>query len=103
VRDTTSFPKPNRIADDFIHRGVVSQELPAHPQTLPPSLPPERAEATKTTISYRHRLENKKKLTWLAERLRRPVGELLDEALEAKFPEWRAQAAARSDIDPFTR
>jgi predicted DNA-binding protein len=72
---------------------------------VPPHVPrPELpTEATKTTISYRHKLDNKKKLTWLAERLRRPVGELLDEALEARFPEWRAQAAARSDVDPFTR
>jgi hypothetical protein len=104
VRETTSFPKPNRLADDFVNRGVVSQQPPSDPPPAPPRvLPSERTEATKTTISYRHKLENKKKLTWLAERLRRPVGELLDEALEARFPEWRAQAAARSDIDPFTR
>ena len=104
MRETTPFPKPNRVADDFVNRGLVSQEpaqiAPAVTQA-PISRPPV-SDPTKTTISYRHKLDNKRKLTWLAERLGRPVGDLLDEALEAKFPEWRARAATRSDVDPFT-
>jgi hypothetical protein len=102
--ETMRFPKPNRVADDFVNRGLVSQE-PAEtgaPATQGPISPVPVTDPTKTTISYRHKLDNKRKITWLAERLGRPVGDLLDEALEAKFPEWRAQAATRSDVDPFT-
>ncbi len=106
MRERTPFPKPNRVADDFVNRGVVTQA----PSELSPSAVAQTpisqmpvSDATKTTISYRHKLDNKRKLTWLAERLGRTVGDLLDEALEAKFPEWRGQAAARTDIDPFTR
>lgn len=48
----------------------------------------------RSTASYKHKEANHEKLRLLAHRLDRPMGELLDEALERMFPDWVAQLPA---------
>lgn len=48
----------------------------------------------RNTASYKHKEVNHEKLRLLAHRLERPMGEMLDEALERMFPEWVAQLPA---------
>lgn len=47
----------------------------------------------KVPITYKHRERNFTVLKKLSHRLDIPIGDLLDEALESKFPEWKAKAA----------
>jgi len=47
----------------------------------------------KIPITYKHRESNFKILKRIAQRLEIPIGDLLDEALETRFPEWRARIA----------
>jgi hypothetical protein len=54
--------------------------------------PPSRARRElKLPITYKHKESNFRTLKRIAQRLERPIGDLLDEALEARFPEWREQ------------
>ena len=48
----------------------------------------------KIPITYKHRESNFRVLKRIAQRLEIPIGDLLDEALEARFPEWKARIAA---------
>ena len=42
-------------------------------------------------MTYKHRETHYDKLKWLSQRLKMTMGDLIDEALEAKFAEWRAR------------
>lgn len=76
---------------DFSQNPVVIQPLPL------PSPVAERAregKGRKENITYKHNPRNFQILKKLSQRLEIPIGDLLDEALESRFPEWRAKAAA---------
>lgn len=47
----------------------------------------------KIPITYKHRESNFKTLKKISHRLDIPIGDLLDEALESRFPEWKARIA----------
>jgi hypothetical protein len=47
----------------------------------------------KLPITYKHREKNFRTLKKISQRLERPIGDLLDEALEARFPQWKAEIA----------
>ncbi len=58
------------------------------------SQPKASLQDRRNTASYKHKEANHEKLRLLAHRLDRPMGEMLDEALERMFPEWVAQLPA---------
>ena len=68
---------------------------PAKDVETPPRRGPARARTRemKVPITYKHRESNFRVLKKIAQRLEIPIGDLLDEALEARFPEWRARIA----------
>jgi hypothetical protein len=59
-----------------------------------PSQRPKALPDRRNTASYKHKESNHEKLRLLAHRLDRPMGEMLDEALERMFPEWVAELPA---------
>ena len=47
----------------------------------------------KIPITYKHRESNFRILKKISQRLEIPIGDLLDEALETRFPTWKARIA----------
>jgi hypothetical protein len=43
----------------------------------------------KIAMTYKHKEVNYEKLKWLSQKLKITMGDLIDEALEVKFAEWR--------------
>ena len=76
---------------------VEGPKAPAPAEDLEPSVRRGRARAgrreMKVPITYKHRESNFRVLKKISQRLDTPIGDLLDEALEARFPEWRAKIA----------
>jgi hypothetical protein len=67
-------------------------EVPPIPSTVT-SLRGKPPKERKVPITYKHRERNFTILKKLAHRLDVSIGDLLDEALESKFSEWKAKAA----------
>ena len=101
----SKFPRP---AGGIPARGDASAFLsrdfaqpigsPAEQPPQPPAGAVKREKARgaremKIPITYKHRESNFKILKRIAQRLEIPIGDLLDEALETRFPEWRARIA----------
>jgi hypothetical protein len=45
----------------------------------------------KIAMTYKHKEQNYDRLKFLSQRLKITMGQLIDEALEAKFAEWRSR------------
>jgi hypothetical protein len=65
-----------------------------NPPTFPVAEPKREAKGRKENITYKHNPRNFVLLKKFSHRLEIPIGDLLDEALESRFSEWRAKAAA---------
>ena len=100
----SKFPKPTGglpargDASAFLNRDFgpsASVEAPAVQSAFPapPPIPLQRGRKRtgelKIPITYKHRESNFRILKKISQRLEIPIGELLDEALEARFPLWR--------------
>jgi hypothetical protein len=80
----------------FLNREFNQNQAAVQPQ--PPPFPVaeriKEEKSRKENITYKHNPRNFLLLKKLSHRLEIPIGDLLDEALEARFPEWRVKAAA---------
>jgi hypothetical protein len=82
------------------HEPGVSQsaiEAEARAGTVPeprfrqPELPAVNPAARKIAQTYKHKEANYRVLKFLSVKLGRYMGDLIDEAIEAKFPEWKTK------------
>jgi hypothetical protein len=105
----SKFPKPvgglpaRGDASAFLNRDFGSPaSIPPErqPAEQPPGLvvPPvrrgrPRAGEMKIPITYKHRESNFRILKKISQRLEIPIGDLLDEAIETRLPEWKARIA----------
>jgi hypothetical protein len=87
-------------ASAFLNRDfsapIAAEAVTEAPPSLPPAPPQWPAKVPKerkVPITYKHRERNFTVLKKLSQRLEISIGDLLDEALESKFPEWKAKAA----------
>ena len=51
------------------------------------------AKPSKIAMTYKHQETHYRRLKRISQALEIPMGELIDEALEAKFPQWEAELA----------
>ena len=63
----------------------------ATPSDSAPSMKSLSEKPRKIAMTYKHRETHYDRLKWLSQRLKTTMGDLIDEALEAKFAEWRAR------------
>jgi hypothetical protein len=90
---TTMFsPRPQLNADAFVTHGSVEPEHVEIPPTAPAAAPSPRLKQGNGSHSYKHKSANYLKLRRIAQRLDVNIGDLLDEALEAKMPEFEERA-----------
>ncbi|NUN02030.1 MAG: hypothetical protein HUU41_13015 [Bryobacteraceae bacterium] len=91
------FGRPNRPADPsrFVEEGTAALRPAPEPLPAPspqPQSPPAPGAATdpgrRAVSSYKHKEINHLRLKRLSQNLDRNMGDMLDEALEAKFAEW---------------
>ena len=61
------------------------------PESPRPSAPRRKPKELKIPMTYKHRETHYKRLKRISQALEIPMGELLDEALEAKFADWEAE------------
>ena len=105
----SKFPKPTGglpargDASAFLNRDFAQPAAVAEPKAPAPAegadTPVRRGRARsgmremKVPITYKHRESNFRVLKKISQRLDTPIGDLLDEALETRFPEWKARIA----------
>jgi hypothetical protein len=106
----SAFGKPNRPADParFVEEGTAALRVPAEAadrESAPPAVSPAAAPPTvqpdhqrRAVNSYKHKEINHMRLKRLSQDLDRNMGDMLDEALEAKFSEWLAQVPPREPL-----
>ena len=102
----SAFGKPNRLADPtrFVEEGAAalrsapdSEPVRAAPPTAPAATP--AADSLRRAVnSYKHKEINHLRLKKLSQSLERNMGDMLDEALEAKFADWLAQVPPREPL-----
>lgn len=106
----SAFGKPNRPADParFVEEGtsalrasseVAGTDVPApppNPAAVTPAAQPDHHR--RAVNSYKHKEINHMRLKRLSQDLDRNMGDMLDEALEAKFAEWLAQVPPREPL-----
>lgn len=106
----SAFGKPNRAADParFVEEGTAALRVPAETagheaptppvaaSVLPPTTQPDHQR--RAVNSYKHKEINHMRLKRLSQDLDRNMGDMLDEALEAKFSEWLAAVPPREEL-----
>lgn len=102
------FGKPSRPTDAerFVEEGASALRQPPEPEPKlpPPAVAPARpatpaADTQRRSVnSYKHKEINHLRLKRLSQDLDRNMGDMLDEALEAKFAEWLAQVPPREPL-----
>lgn len=77
----------------------LSAEPPAVPipVEVPASVSRRQPKPVKVPMTYKHRETHYKRLKKISQALEVPMGDLIDEALEAKFAAWEAELASPSD------
>ncbi len=108
-------------AEEFIEKGTglgvpaaemsqqpLGSETPARPED-PPAVPLRQAapesphkdfapnKPRKIAMTYKHREQNYKRLKYYSQKLEVSMGDLIDEALESKFPEWKPKLPPEPD------
>lgn len=92
-------PLRGQDADRFVEQGTaalrpVSDSLPASPAVPTSPATPARSPAPSAEVrsvnSYKHKEINHLRLKRLSQKLDRNMGDMLDEALEARFADWLA-------------
>ena len=68
-------------------------ETPESPLAGPALARRRPAKPSKIAMTYKHQETHYRRLKRISQALEIPMGELIDEALEAKFPLWEAEVA----------
>lgn len=72
---------------------ALPDETPESPAAESPMARRRPAKPPKIAMTYKHQESHYRRLKRISQALEIPMGELIDEALEAKFSQWEAEAA----------